>query len=240
MKKQYIFLFLIIIGSKGVTQQPSPDSLTIVTANKYAVESLKEKARSFDFLYQGIEYLSYGHGIDGHPYFETDSFRQGSVRYKGLEFDDSRLLYDIARDQIIIPNRYSNGMLQLVTAKISSFSIGQRSFVKITADTTQMDVPAEGFYELAYNDKTTRLFVKHQKEVKVPAKTDAKPFFNYTATYFVQKDNRFHAIKNEKDVLALMPGKKVEIKKIVKEQHLSFRKNKKVYLITVLNHFLKD
>lgn len=238
MKKQCVLLLFIVLSKVAVTQEPVADTSLTAIAKQNAILNVKERARAYDLLYQGIEYLFYGHGIDGHPYYETDSFRRGSVWYNGLEFDDADLLYDISRDQLIIPYRYSTGMLQLVTAKISRFSIGGQSFIQVSSDTNLVNTPEEGFYELVYDSKSVQLLVKHRKDIKVPAKTDAKPFFNYVATYFIKKNNRFYLIRGEKDVLAMMPEKKAEIKKIVKEQQLSFRKNKVGYLVTLLKHFL--
>jgi len=174
-------------------------------------------------IYNGSEYLSYPAIIqEGHVFFETNSFINGTVRFDGMVFNNVPIMYDILKDQLIIQHYNGVFKINLTSKKVDYFTLDKHTFIYLPLDSEHSINP--GFYEKLYHGKSMAL-AKRIKEIK-----EETGDLQLTLTvvqknsYYIKKEGKYYNIRNSRELMSLLKDKKKEIQQYLNKNHIRFKK----------------
>ena len=185
--------------------------------------------------FNGTTYTNYWHGVNGHPFFESENFKLGNIQFLAVQYQGIPLMYDIEKDLLVSTKYASPEPMALPGDKTRSFSIGQHQFERLDAD-NHANIKT-GFYEILYRG-SINAYVKHQKEIKQSFKTeDRTPTFFQNDEYYIEKNGRFHAITAASDIASLFTEHQQEIRKKLKDRDINFKKYPEKCLIQIATFY---
>ncbi len=225
----YMFMLLMLMTSfsQSIAQQ------NLLTQEQKADSSLAKAIRIYDntigrnsFLFTGRVYVDKYNGIRGHQYFGEDYWEQGDIIYEGQKFDSIFLMYDIYNDQVILEHFNSNGAIspiKLYNPKINSFNLQGHHFVRLQEDT--VFGLKEGFYDELFAGEKMTVYVMREKQISKANQTnDLHEIFIERHKYYIKKDDQYFRIRGRKDIAKVMKDHKREIKRYLRRNILSFRR----------------
>jgi len=230
-KQSYHHCWLLLKGllfSSLINAQPPDSSVHELSAN------LRESSTNFpgintraridpdSRLFNGREYIRNGINAKGFPFFEWDSLRPGSLTYDGILYHDIAMEYDLVSDQLIIHNFTGDALISLVPEKIALFSLAGHHF-RYTAPTAS-NLPETGFYEELYATPRLALLARRKKTLRFPSSQDDQPRYVQLDRYFLLIDAGAYSIRDENDLIAALKDKKDPLKKIIRKNKLSFKR----------------
>ncbi|HSV09597.1 MAG TPA: hypothetical protein VLI68_02440 [Hanamia sp.] len=218
-------LFLIpafFFANLSYAQNAQKDSLSDVQI-KNAIDFYNHFSADNAPVYNGRHYIYFSYKMEGDPYFITGDFTNGSVNYSGRNYDSLPLLYDLARNQLVVLSQNKLFPIVLENDFIDSFSLHGHHFIKLLQDYRQ-NLNNTGFYDLLYNGNV-QLLAKRAKNIDEQIKGDVLIRIFYSKDrFYVHKDSLYYLVSNKKDVLNLFKDKAHEIKKYMRKHHLKFRR----------------
>lgn len=218
-------------------QQTSPDNVFYKNAVNNAVSLYHQSSGDQAGIYNGSQYGGYNfHFKEGHPYFNADQFTMGTIMYDGVLYDSVMLLFDEIMEVVVMQNVVIR--VQLITDKISGFEINNNHFIRIVKDSNSAALINTGFYNRLYEGNITLL----KKEVKTIREQISnidglQRFVDTKNHYYIKEANKYHVIKRKKDLLALFGSRKKQVQQYIKENHLSYRKDRDNTLIKVTAYY---
>jgi hypothetical protein len=115
-------------------------------------------------LYNGAEYVGHLPTIKGHPYIDS-LWRDGSVTYDGVTYQNIHMLYDVVDDVVVVPHSDSVYRIQLQSIKINRFRFPITTSYRIVRDTAHNVGLRTGFYDQLY-DGRSKVLAKRVKTIK--------------------------------------------------------------------------
>ncbi len=174
-------------------------------------------------VYNGIEYIYYTFKMEGDPYFITGDFSNGWVSYSGRKYDSLSVMYDEARNQLVILNFDKKSRIVLQNEFVDSFNLLGHTFISLTED-HQQNLYNSGFYDMLYNGKI-QFLARRIKTMDSPIKGDLLVrVFYIKDRFYVHKNGLYYLVNSKKDVYHLFNDKIRDIKKLMRKQHLKFRR----------------
>lgn len=177
-------------------------------------------------LYNGSEYVQYINLLkEGHPYFDTSALTAGTVHYDGLVYSNVPMLYDIITDELVARHYNNVFLVQLIRARIDSFSIRGHDFVHLGRDSIAEGI-REGFYDRIYNGNI-KLYVRRKKIIResIPDMQVERRVFG-DDRYFLYINGAYHDVYSESSILKLMQDKRLPVKQALRKHKIRFRKNR--------------
>jgi hypothetical protein len=203
------------------------------TINFYRI-TLKENLR----LYYGNEYISIANGVKGTPFFKYDKLQPGSVFYNGILYDEVPLLYDVYQDAVVI-NDYTNSFpIKLVSEKISYFKLADHSFIRLSSENTAASL-GTGFYEVLYNNNEIMILAKRVKKLFAGSRAEESQQFVQKDQLYIKKNNTYYSINNRKNLMAIFPDKKDDVKKYWKESNFNFKKDLESAVVKTTEYYMQ-
>jgi len=221
-----IFVFLIFIyPSKADAQLSLQDSITSAQTKDSIIALFSNTVKGNVGLYNGSEYLYRGHNAKGFAYFKSADILKGSILYDGNLYNDVPMRFDLTTNDVVILDYTNNFPIQLVASKIDYFIIDSSRFIN-AANTYKFTLPVTtGFYEVLYNNKSTVL-ARKEKQLILSSKLDENDsHYIEFDRYYIYTGNKLYKVDNEKSVLNVFNERKTELKKFIKTNRISFRKN---------------
>ena len=190
-------------------------------------------------LYNGPQYAAYPRPFtEGHQFFETDSFRNGTVFYDGLQYLNVQLKLDIIRDELIMHHPGNSFNVNLIKEKIDSFSIVKHSFKNIREHSGAHLAPAAGFYQQLYFSSSISFLAKRKKYIQEMSETTGISTKVYNKdNHFILKDGVYHTIKNKKSFINVVKDKRGEMQKFIKNNNLKFKKGLEGDVVKALGYY---
>jgi hypothetical protein len=209
-----ILIGLILFNSPVSAQQPA-DAIQAYTSSPAA-----------DWrLYNGPLYLGYDHHAQGHPFFQSDSLLTGSIAYDGILYPSLGLSYDLVKDIVIIPDKQKSAYIQLLTEKLTGFSIGASRFVYLSPDSAAANQPSAGYYQMLYDGKA-RAFAKHWKQVLNYGKAEENlSSYRQYANWYLEMNNRYLPIRSQGSLLKAFGAGDKGLRNILHSRNISFKKD---------------
>jgi hypothetical protein len=226
MKSLFYFLKGLLIAALPCFAygQSAPDTLFLANSIKAAKAIYDKQTAGEGPLFNGVQYKEWiQHNSDeGHPYFFSDDWVDGPISYDGAQFENVPMMYDLVRDQVIIDQPLSHFKMQLITGKVTSFTLGDHHFVHVFTDST-VALIKPGFYELLYDGKV-KVYAKYKKRWSERFESNIiRQVFDQKIEYFIFKDNNYYSVKNKHSVLQVFSNKKVMLRKYLNKNKISFR-----------------
>jgi hypothetical protein len=171
--------------------------------------------------------------MDEHQFFEQRRWLNGMVLYDGQQFDSIPMLYDLFRDEVVI--RHFNGdHVLLQTVKVDSFIIDKHHFARLEAGKDINPQMRTGFYDIVYSGKSRTLArrTKQRQEKIVDKRVIA--YYPEKTFFYVFKEGSYHPVHSKKSALELFPERKRELRKVLRENKIKYRKNRELAITTMV------
>lgn len=233
MKKRHLifqlllcFMFLSTIAN---AQQAYRDTAFVNESISFARKAHTTKTQKQSPLYNGGQYAVYNPVEEEHPYFLSDDWIDGSIVYSGEQFDGIPLMYDLSSDKLIAEH-FTGAAIELITAKVSAFSIGDHNFRKYQKnDDVKQSIP-EGFYEVLYDGKVKILKRRVKTYTEIINMNEIMREFEEKTHYYVVKNNAFYSIGSRGALMNILSEKKRELRKFSRDNRLGVRKDDTVFI----------
>jgi hypothetical protein len=182
-------------------------------------------------IFKGSEYGDYSYTLSAsHPYFDTSIYINGSVVYEGILYENMPMLYDIVRDVVIIRHFNKYHKIQLLSDKVSSFTIGDHHFIRLVADSNSSIIQT-GFYEKLH-EGTLTVLKKNVKVIQpVPSMTEVKNMAYPKNYFFVVQNGNYYPITNERSLMKIFGDRKNAVQAYLKSNKIKFRKKKQEAIV---------
>lgn len=229
--------FILLINMTVLGQSENEDSVLYTKAVSNAKKVYWQYLSPSATLYNGPEYVDYVYSLkDTHPFFETNSLKNGSVLYDGVLFKDVPVMYDIVKDQVVINDPFGVYKITLINERISEFSIETHRFVRLTED--EKNVVSTGFYEVLYDGSVTA-YKKNLKKLKEETSMieGLKRYTVEADLFYLKKDGKFYSISSKSNFLSLMKDHKTEVAQYIRKNKLSFKKDKTSTIAKVCTYY---
>ena len=176
-------------------------------------------------LYNGPLYLGYDRHAQGHPFFQADSGLTGAINYDGIFYPSLNLSYDLVKDVVIIPDKQHSAWMQLLTEKLTSFSLGPDRFIYLSPDSAAVDQPAAGYYQLLFDGKA-RALAKHWKQVQNNGKAEENlSIYRQYTSWYLELNNRYIPIRSQNSLLKAFGAGDKGLRNILHSKNISFKKD---------------
>lgn len=227
---RFFFFAFYLLTQTAAAQTFKADTAFLTQAKEQAILRYTNQLSGQSYLTNGsrhtrIESSFIPHSNPGneHPYYSLE-WIPGNVLYNG-EWYSSTFWYDINKDQLITPNIYQSGQIQLVREKIEQFTLGEHRFVYLK----EAQLP-EGFYEIIH-DGITKAYARFQKKEEVQYRNyKLVSEFTRKTSYYIKKNNTVYEVKSKGSVLKVLAERKSELKKILQTQSKPFNTNREFFI----------
>ncbi len=158
--------------------------------------------------------------------------QKGSVFYDGILYGDLDLVYDLVNEQVVINDPYNIYKISLINEQVDRFTIGSHPFIHLR-DSLNASAPRVGFYEELCQGRTTLL--KREKKVVQEDLTsgEIRRFIIHTTSYYLKKGQTYYAVNNKRSLLHALNDQSGEVKKFIRKNDLSMRRDEENTLIKV-------
>jgi hypothetical protein len=232
-----LFLFLFFLSGALFSQLQKKDSV-YYQRSVDSLESLYSQTAGTNLLiYNGVEYIPSPFSTIGDPFFETGDLDQGSVYYDGKLYNHVNLQYDMAKDELVVQYSPAYMATVLLPEKVTYFMLGQHRFIYFPGvENNSVSMPAS-FYEKLFDDKITLLARKEKKfKLSGNAAENSSSYLEYNY-FFLQKEDGWHAVKNQSSLLELVKDKKDQLRKYASQNHISFKKEPEAALLKLIRYY---
>jgi hypothetical protein len=233
MKKSYstfqLFSCFLFLSTMVEAQNAAHDTAFVAQSISLAREAHATKTKKQSPLYNGSQYAVYNPVQEEHPYFLSDDWIDGSIVYSGEQFDNIALMYDLSSDKVIAEH-FAGTAVELITAKVSEFSISGHSFKKYKKTDDARQSIKEGFYEVLYDGKI-KILKRHVKVYsEIIQMSEILREFEEKTHYYVVKNNAFYSIGSRGALMNILGEKKRELRRFSRENNFGFRKDDAVFV----------
>jgi hypothetical protein len=174
-------------------------------------------------LINGLQYYNKHALSKGHPYFQMDQFRKGSISIKGKTYDNVSLKYDIHLQNVELKyETLSGGSNHVITIfdQVDAFILGEHRFQKL-----QIEEGSENYYQVISSPCFT-VYVFWEKEL-LPlngSTTHVEQFAEAKHTFWLDLDGAITFFNSRKDFSECFPeADQKEIKRLLSRNQFRFR-----------------
>ena len=167
--------------------------------------------------------------VEGIPYLHEE-WRTGIVTVRGLETEPFKIKYNIAENNFEINNGQQTIVVEGSTIEKVKLE-NPETVLKNGYKTNGKDnLTKDTFFEVLYEGKDIALLKKENvkliKNVATYGTATRKDSYNRYTNYYLSKSGEFDDIKlRQRDILNIFPDHKDEVKKYIKDNKLSLRRD---------------
>jgi hypothetical protein len=206
----------------GAQAYTSRDSTLVAEAVQAATQQYVAAVQPESSLFNGTEYLNYAPvGAVSHQFFSEEKPQLGTVHYGGAYFENLLLNYDLVLNCVVLtyPSRLIT--ISLPSERVSAFTLGEHSFVRLSVDSAKGPSMPTGFYEELRGGPLSLLALR----IKVYQAVSLQPLhFGYRQTdrLFIKTATATNEVTNLKHLVALLPAHKADVQRYAHQQQLRF------------------
>jgi hypothetical protein len=191
-----------------------------------------------DELINGKIYIQKYMLAEGHPFFFTPQWQNGSVKVNGTEYNKLLMKYNIYTDELLLRAETVNGGTSVISLNnefIESFHLGGKHF--INAMHFEVKGIQTDFVEFLYKGSFV-FFVSYTKlynndyNIKTPYGSYGKT----KTSYFLMQKNELREISSKKALLKYFENQKKQIKKYMKKHKIKYAKASDVQLHELMEY----
>ena len=233
MPKRFCFILLAFTLLQNAAGQLVVSDSDIQKAASNIIDVYYHALGNQSPLYNGSEYIEFASTLqEGHPFFETNVFVNGSIRLDGMEFLDVPMLYDLVKDQVIIQHFGKVYKINLPAEKIERFTLSGHSFIRILQDSSHQ--LKTGFYDKLYNGK---IMVLARREKKIRENVQIDNIVDQKNFYYIKKNGIYYALKNMRTLLGILKNKKKEIQKYLNKNKVKYKNDPEHAMIIAAEYY---
>ena len=229
-----LFCYLLFpAGIRAQSQFSQNDSLIESKAYNNAVSQYHAYLKPEPGLYRGSRYHEYAFQLaEGHPFYGDGKAHKGSALYNGVLYKDLTLLFDMVKDEVVIPSPFGAYKLYLMSSQVDSFTIGDHSFI-LLKDSLNPMAPRNGFYEQLYKGRVCVL-KKNKKLLREDLQlSGVRLYIDSSLSYYIKKGDTYYSIRNKRALSYAFSDKSKELNRFIRQNKLSIRKDMENTLIKV-------
>lgn len=218
---KFFILFLVFVSSAKA--QVASDSLKFLA-------SYKQEIPYFQELITGGQYAEALKTIEGHPFYFSRQFENGSLQINGITYPQVPLLYDSYRDQVLTFHPIYNQKILINPEKVDQFRLANGDRFRFFEGNKGYLYHLNGLYKVL-NDGEVLALVKEYKTTK--DKNDISKYtdvFVEKAEYFLWKEGAFFKINKANQIPEILDTDKKELKRAMKKQGIRFKAEPEKYL----------
>lgn len=236
MDTRYLFtLCSVLIASQCIGQAVNTDTAFLTMAKKNQEELYNRFIHGQSRLYNGSEYRDYLSRNDEHPYYGVDDWSYGDIVYDDELYRNIPMFYDLSRDKVISEHLLNGAKLELVTEKISRFSMGGHTFVRLQKD--KNNIISTGFYDQLYNGQS-KVYARREKMLQQRVESnDIIALFEERNRLLILKDERYFPVKKKGTVLAVFGDRKQEVKSFINKNKIRFKSSRETDIVRVAEYY---
>lgn len=204
----------------------------------FAVAAYKDATRQSQNLYNGRQYYVYDNRSEEHQFFEFRKWHNGVLMYDGQRFDSIPMLYDIFKDELIIKH-FNGDHLLLQSEKIDYFNVDNHSFERLEAGKDINEQMRTGFYDVLYNGKSRTIVRRYKTRQEKIVDKMVVALYPQKNNFYIKKGDHYHSVGSKKATLNLFPEYKRELRKVLKDEKIKFRKNREVAIVRMVETYDK-
>jgi hypothetical protein len=187
-------------------------------------------------LYNGHEYIRNGIHAKGFPFYLADSLQKSTLIYDRIRYNDIPLQYDLALDELVIPDYTGKALMSLIPEKVNHFVISSHSFEYIPSAPSN---PKSGFYEVLCSGRDSiTLLGRHEKKLVFSSTQDESARYDSYTFYFLRVGSTTHPVNDQSSLLNILKEKKPVLKKYIRENNLRFKKDLRDALVRTVAYYL--
>ena len=192
---------LLFFASIASCSAQGSDTVTILNA-KRQIASLYDKSFGLQSpLISGRAYAEYEPQEDEHPFLDNDDWFMGSVLYNETRYENIPLQYDIQNQKLLLEHPVSAKKIELVTEKISQFTLGTRLFISLPNWGVKSESERFGFYEVIVNGRAMLLCGRSKSLQQKTSAGRIHRLFQETTKYFIFYDGEIHPVNSKKSTI---------------------------------------
>lgn len=170
---------------------------------------------------------------DDFRFFKTKQSLDGKVNYKGQEFYQCSLKYDLYDDNLLFENVDASSpyLVILDNSLVTSFSLEEKDFVRLPAKVSNFSFYKNGFFENIATYKDFQLFMKHYKlKKKKLGDKISYDTYNKKEAILLKYKLEFYEISSERSIIRILPEQKKAIKLFYKNNKNLQSQNKTEFM----------
>ncbi|WP_018477200.1 hypothetical protein [Pontibacter roseus] len=218
----FLLFCLVSIAPKAWAISSTSDSTATKSPLYHAISKYHEAIGSQASLFKGAEYLDYKYQTEGHPFFLMNHWGEGCIEFDGMEYAGVAMLYDVVDEAVVVAlQNVSEGIFSKIRVdldRVQRFTFKGHTFVRLEQDSAAAGM-ATGFYDMLYTGDSKVVAKRH----KATKKEVALLVYSVDDSYFIRKDNQYHAVKSKASVLKLFKEHKKELSKYLRDNGINFK-----------------
>ncbi|WP_268034238.1 hypothetical protein [Algoriphagus sp. PAP.12] len=221
--KEIKFFILFLVFASSARAQVASDSL------KY-LASYKQEIPYFQELITGGQYAEAPKTIEGHPFYFSRQFENGSLQINGITYPQVPLMYDSYRDQVLTFHPIYNQKILINPEKVDQFRLANGDRFQFFEGNQGFLYHLNGLYKVL-NEGEVLALVKEYKTTK--DKNDISKYtdvFIEKTEYFLWRDGEFFRVNRTRQIPEILKVNKKELKKRMKKQGVRFKSEPEEYL----------
>ena len=162
-----------------------------------------------------------------HPYWLSDEFLVGEVRYKGMLYKNVLLRYDAFLNQLVVKTPEKQANVYIPMHAVEGFSIGGLVYAKHDDE----------FMAVHYDGSHMELLEQMRVKMKENMNHENLQYeFKRNVNYYLLDDGRMYEVTNMRSVLKLYPGLEKELKRFSRMNNLNFKENRQSSLVSLVKY----
>ena len=206
----------------------------------YATRLYKSSVKNQRLVFNGPEYNEYPEPYEGFPYFKSEYWEEGSVRYKGQQYDSITMMYDLYKDELVIEHYDQKGFaikINLDKKNVDGFTLLGSTFTKLSNDSAHKAGVRAGYYEVLY-DGDIQLIARHKKDIiKETTPNSYVLTFIPKNDYYLVKENQYHSVKGKSSIKRVFSDKKKMINQFIRQRYLSFSPEAREHTLALISSY---
>lgn len=162
-----------------------------------------------------------------HPYWLSDDFLVGEVRYKGMLYKNVLLRYDAFLNQLVVKTPEKQANVYIPMHAVEGFTIGGLVYAKHDSE----------FMAVHYDGSHMELLEQMRVKMKENMNHENLQYeFKRNVNYYLLNDGRMYEVTNMRSVLKLYPGLEKELKRFSRMNNLNFKENRQSSLVSLVKY----
>jgi hypothetical protein len=179
-----------------------------------------------DFLINnGRHYIPLYQRIKGHPYFNTNKSVKGNILLGNRLYKDIQLIYNLYQNCVICYVKCTESdelPITLNNQAVTGFTIDGHEFVN---SNLIIGVPANGFYEIVYEDDNLKCYAKWTKKyLEIYTREYLGEFDAQHRTLYVLTDKGTQEIQSKRSFLDVFGSKRKKVKAFMQKNNMKYSK----------------